>query len=71
MEEAIQSSVYVSSPDFAGWLQKRGFHVSPVLIHHVNVWDIKYFLRIIVVLVAKALEEKMDCTQRSGDCLHG
>ena len=28
MEEAIQSSIYVSSPDFAGWLNKRGFHVS-------------------------------------------
>jgi hypothetical protein len=28
MEDAIQSSVYVSSPDFAGWLTKRGFHVS-------------------------------------------
>jgi hypothetical protein len=28
MEEAIQSSIYVASPDNAGWLQKRGFAVS-------------------------------------------
>jgi hypothetical protein len=26
MDIAIQSSVYVSSPEFAGWLTKRGFH---------------------------------------------
>eukprot|EP01031_Cornospumella_fuschlensis_P025003 gene25003-30203_t len=26
MEDAIQSSVYVSTPDFSGWLWKRGFH---------------------------------------------
>jgi hypothetical protein len=32
MEEAIQSSIYVSSPDFAGWLSKRGFRVSISLI---------------------------------------
>ncbi|KAJ1442069.1 kinase-like domain-containing protein, partial [Ochromonadaceae sp. CCMP2298] len=25
MEAALQSSVYVTSPEFAGWLQKRGF----------------------------------------------
>jgi hypothetical protein len=31
MEDAIQSSVYVSSPDFAGWLTKRGFHVSSII----------------------------------------
>ncbi len=28
MEEAIQSSIYVATPDYAGWLQKRGFAVS-------------------------------------------
>lgn len=28
MDTALQSSVYVSSPEFAGWLLKRGFHVS-------------------------------------------
>jgi len=27
MDTALQSSVYVSSPEFAGWLMKRGFHV--------------------------------------------
>lgn len=27
MDTALQSSVYVSSPEFAGWLNKRGFHV--------------------------------------------
>lgn len=27
MEEAILASVYVTSPDYSGWLQKRGFHV--------------------------------------------
>jgi len=26
MDTALQSSVYVSSPEFAGWLMKRGFH---------------------------------------------
>jgi calcium/calmodulin-dependent protein kinase I len=26
MDTALESSVWVSSPEFAGWLQKRGFH---------------------------------------------
>lgn len=30
MDTALQSSVYVSSPEFAGWLMKRGFHVSQI-----------------------------------------
>ena len=28
MDVALQSSVWVTSPEFAGYLQKRGFHVS-------------------------------------------
>jgi hypothetical protein len=28
MEDALQNSVYVSSPEFAGWLMKKGFRVS-------------------------------------------
>jgi hypothetical protein len=27
MDVALQSSVWVTSPEFAGWLMKRGFHV--------------------------------------------
>jgi hypothetical protein len=26
MDEALSSSVWVTSPEFAGWLLKRGFH---------------------------------------------
>jgi hypothetical protein len=31
MDDAIKSSVYVTSPEFAGWLMKKGFRVSLVL----------------------------------------
>jgi hypothetical protein len=27
MDIALQSSVWVTSPEFSGWLLKRGFHV--------------------------------------------
>jgi len=32
MDVALQSSVWVTSPEFAGYLQKRGFHVSFVCL---------------------------------------
>ena len=32
MDVALQSSVWVTSPEFAGYLQKRGFHVSIILM---------------------------------------
>lgn len=31
MEDAISNSVWVTSPEFASYLQKRGFHVSCML----------------------------------------
>ncbi len=37
MDTAIQSSVYVSSPEFAGYLTKRGFHVRPLYVHPTSV----------------------------------
>ncbi len=35
MDTALQSSVYVSSPEFAGWLVKRGFHVCSIRISNI------------------------------------
>lgn len=43
MEAALQSSVYVSSPEFAGWLSKRGFRVRPfdaIISYNIYVWNI-------------------------------
>ena len=31
MDVALQSSVWVTSPEFSGWLLKRGFHVRKFL----------------------------------------
>ncbi len=56
MEEAIQSSVYVASPDFAGWLMKRGFHVSE--FHFPNLF---YSLFVFFVVVEKVMEKTLDC----------
>lgn len=54
MEDAIQSSVYVSSPEFAGWLTKRGFAVRRnISLIVLNV----YFCFLFVV--AKIVEEEM------------
>ncbi len=57
MDTALQSSVYVSSPEFAGWLVKRGFHVMKqtcsVDLHIINVRCV------CLLLVEKTLEEKM------------
>jgi hypothetical protein len=37
MDVALQSSVWVTSPEFSGWLIKKGFYVSFVRKYHVPV----------------------------------
>jgi len=63
MDSAIQSSVYVSSPEFAGWLLKRGFHV-------INLNKLDKNL-ICMVEVAKAVEDALGCFTWRGDSIHG
>lgn len=72
MDTALQSSVYVSSPEFAGWLLKRGFHVRSHFVFYLNDMEVvDYYLFIIIFLVAKVVEETMGCSTWSRTRLHG
>lgn len=55
MEAALQSSVYVSSPEFAGWLSKRGFRVKPF---NTCLYFIP-FLIFCCIVVAKTMEKAL------------
>lgn len=65
MDTALQSSVYVSSPEFAGWLMKRGFHVKFLILYLFEVMLMALFI------VEKALEEAVGCITWCGNCLYG
>ena len=54
MEDALQSSVYVTSPEFAGWLMKKGFRVSISSIYSVEFYlYLKYELYFLISMKSK------------------
>lgn len=70
MDDAIKSSVYVTSPEFAGYLMKKGFRVSCVLFQIVTI-VVRDVRCVLFSSVAQSVEEEMGCVTRHGNCLHG
>jgi hypothetical protein len=68
MDVALQSSVWVTSPEFSGWLIKKGFYVSHYpLLRHPRTYYVKFYC----VVVEEAMEEKVGGSPWGGNCLYG
>jgi hypothetical protein len=72
MDDAIKSSVYVTSPEFAGWLMKKGFRVSLVVV----LWYCVYCraltsVSLMLCTVEESVEEALGRFTRIRNCVHG
>jgi hypothetical protein len=72
MDDAIKSSVYVTSPEFAGWLMKKGFRVSLVAV----LWYCMYCralngVSFVLLTVEESMEEALGRFTRIRNCVHG
>ena len=47
MDDAIKSSVYVTSPEFAGYLMKKGFRVRIAVLYSIDALNSQdFFVRV-------------------------